>query len=198
MTIYNILNIFWSVTQFVWHQEPAEKCDLELAFVIWHKSAHHQSATTTLSKHLTMFGHIYISYLTCTYACLLHPSSFTWTPIMTHVLTMMSQTSLFFICCPFLPSQMVQSMVQQTAFLACHPNSSHSPLFVWILLVPSLLGVTRTTSREVDCDIREPLWSLPSRSPSEWLPDVVPYGQDDVCCPTAHRACWSSCPKEAW
>lgn len=32
------------------------------------------------------------------------------------------------------------------------------PLLVWILLVPSLLGTTRTRSREVDCDIRKLLW----------------------------------------
>lgn len=39
---------------------------------------------------------------------------------------------------------------------ACHPmDRSHWPLLVWILLVPSLVGATRTRGQEVDCDIRK-------------------------------------------
>jgi len=144
-----------------------------------------------------MFGHVYNPFLTCTYAVLLHPSSFTQALVMTHVPKMMSQTSLFFIRCLFLPSPMVQSMVQRTASLAHHPKDrGRSLLLVWILLVPSLLGVTRTQGREIDCDIRNLLRWPPLRSPSEWLPDVMPCEKDSF--PTTHRACWFCCSKETW
>lgn len=131
--------IFWGVS-LGGDQEPAERCDQELAFVMWHETAHHQSPTTC-NRHFSMFGQIYNQFLTSTYAVLLHPSSLTRAPVMTHM-PMMSQMSLFFIGCLFLPSSMVQSVVQRTASLACHQKySSHLPLLVWILLVPSLLGL---------------------------------------------------------
>lgn len=100
-------------------------------------------------------------------------SLFAWAPATIHVPETVSQMSHFLICCLFLPSWMIWSMAQQrVSSVGCPKDSSHSPLLVWILLAPCLLGATGTR-RSASCGLAGAFWPCSTKD-TWWLP-VLTY-----------------------